>query len=67
VHCAGEADRDVDQIRSETRDFRQATTASFNALREDMTEPAGRASRVGAAAVQSGAARLTGWPVLPTW
>jgi hypothetical protein len=31
---AGGADRDVDQIR----DFRQATTASFNALREDMTD-----------------------------
>jgi hypothetical protein len=35
---AGGADRDVDQIRGEIRDFRQATTASFNALREDMTD-----------------------------
>jgi hypothetical protein len=35
---AGGADRDVDQIRGEIRDFRQATTTSFNALREDMTD-----------------------------
>jgi hypothetical protein len=35
---AGGADRDVDQIRGEIRDFRQATTASFNALREDITD-----------------------------
>lgn len=34
----GGADRDVDQIRGEIRDFRNATIASFNALREDMTE-----------------------------
>lgn len=32
---AGGADRDVSEIRGEIRDFRQATTASFNALRED--------------------------------
>lgn len=35
---AGGADRDVDQIRGEIRDFRQATAASFNALREDLTD-----------------------------
>ena len=33
---AGGADRDVDQIRGEIRDFRQATTASFNAMRDDL-------------------------------
>ena len=31
----GAADRDVSEIRAEIRDFRNATTASFNALRED--------------------------------
>ena len=35
---AGGADRDVEQIRGEIRDFRQATTSSFNALREDLTD-----------------------------
>jgi hypothetical protein len=35
---AGAADRDVTEIRGELRDFRQATTASFNALREDLTD-----------------------------
>jgi uncharacterized protein YceH (UPF0502 family) len=35
---AGGADRDVDQIRGEIRDFRQATTASFNAMRQDLTD-----------------------------
>jgi hypothetical protein len=32
------ADRDVGQIRGEIRDFRQATTASFNAMREDLND-----------------------------
>ena len=32
---AGAAHRDVTEIRAEIRDFRNATTASFNALRED--------------------------------
>lgn len=32
---AGAADRDVAEIRGEIRDFRQATAASFNAMRED--------------------------------
>ena len=32
---AGAADRDVTEIRAEIRDFRNATTASFIALRED--------------------------------
>jgi len=35
---AGGADRDVTEIRTEIRDFRQATTASFNAMREDLTD-----------------------------
>jgi len=35
---AGGADRDVSEIRTEIRDFRQATMASFNALREDMLD-----------------------------
>lgn len=35
---AGGADRDVAEIRTEIRDFRQATTASFNAMREDITD-----------------------------
>jgi chromosome segregation ATPase len=35
---AGGADRDVSEIRTEIRDFRQATTSSFNAMREDLTD-----------------------------
>lgn len=35
---AGAADRDVGEIRAEIRDFRQATTASFNALRADFVD-----------------------------
>lgn len=35
---AGAADRDVGQIKGELRDFRQATSASFNALREDLVD-----------------------------
>jgi hypothetical protein len=35
---AGGADRDVDQIRGEIRGFRQATTSSFNATREDLAD-----------------------------
>lgn len=35
---AGAADRDVTEIRAEIRDFRNATTASFNALRQDFIE-----------------------------
>jgi hypothetical protein len=35
---AGGADRDVTEVREEMRDFRRATTASFNALRQDMTD-----------------------------
>lgn len=34
---AGAADRDVEEMREEIRDFRRAATASFNALRPDMT------------------------------
>ncbi|HET6504137.1 MAG TPA: permease [Amycolatopsis sp.] len=35
---AGGADRDVTEIRGEIRDLRQATTTSFNAMREDLTD-----------------------------
>src|SRR5262245_56854966 len=35
---AGAADRDVSEIRGEIRDFRRATTASFNAMRQDFTD-----------------------------
>lgn len=35
---AGAADRDVEQYREDLRDFRQATTASFNAIREDFVD-----------------------------
>ncbi|HET9875550.1 MAG TPA: hypothetical protein VFQ37_07250 [Mycobacterium sp.] len=38
---AGAADRDVTEFRGELRDFRRATTASFNALREDLTDVRG--------------------------
>lgn len=33
---AGGADRDVGELGAEMRDFRQATVASFNAMREDL-------------------------------
>ena len=35
---AGGADRDVAEIRGEIRDFRPATTSSFNAMRADFTD-----------------------------
>lgn len=35
---AGGADRDVTEIRGEIRDFRQATTSGFNAMRDDLTD-----------------------------
>lgn len=35
---AGAADRDVTEIRADIRDFRSATTASFNALRQDFVD-----------------------------
>ncbi|ORA81796.1 hypothetical protein K3U93_10520 [Mycobacterium malmoense] len=35
---AGAADRDVSEFRGEFRDFRQATAASFNALRQDFVD-----------------------------
>jgi hypothetical protein len=35
---AGGADRDVEQVRGEIRDFRQATASGFNAMREDLTD-----------------------------
>lgn len=46
---AGGADRDVEQVRGEMRelrgdmhDFRQATTASFNAMRDDLVDLRGQ-------------------------
>ena len=41
---AGGTDRDVAQIRSEIRDFRQPTVSSFNAMREDLTDVRTRAN-----------------------
>jgi ABC-type uncharacterized transport system ATPase component len=35
---AGAADRDVSEFRGEIREFRRATNASFNALREDFVD-----------------------------
>ncbi|WP_137145399.1 hypothetical protein [Mycolicibacterium sp. CR10] len=35
---AGAADRDVSEFRSEIRDFRRATAASFNAMRQDFVD-----------------------------
>ena len=35
---AGAADRDVSEIRGELRDFRNATTADFNAMRQDFVD-----------------------------
>jgi hypothetical protein len=35
---AGAADRDVSEFRGELRQFRHATTASFNALRQDFVD-----------------------------
>ncbi len=36
--CSPAADRDVSEFGGELRDFRRATIASFNALRQDMTD-----------------------------
>lgn len=41
---AGGADRDSAALRGELRDFRQATTASFNAMREDLSDLRARVS-----------------------
>jgi len=35
---AGRADRGVTEVRAEIRDFRKATTASFNVIREDFVD-----------------------------
>lgn len=35
---AGAADRDVSEFRGEIRDFRRATTASFNSVRQDFVD-----------------------------
>ncbi|MGH3629265.1 MAG: permease [Sciscionella sp.] len=37
-HLADANDRDVAELRSEIRDFRQANTGSFNAMRADLTD-----------------------------
>lgn len=39
---AGAADRDVSQIGDDLRDFRTATNASFNALRQDFVDLRGQ-------------------------
>ena len=56
---AGGADRDVAQIRSEIRDFRQATLSSFNAMREDLTDVRTRVND-GFAQVDRGFAEMRG-------
>ncbi|RDH76938.1 hypothetical protein DVS77_19095 [Mycolicibacterium moriokaense] len=56
---AGAADRDVGEIRGELRDFRQATTASFNALRQDFVDLRGRVDQ-GFADVDRGFAEMRG-------
>ncbi len=37
-HLAASNDRDVAEVRREIRDFRQATAASFNAMRSGLTD-----------------------------
>jgi chromosome segregation ATPase len=37
-HLAAANDRDVAEVRSEIRDFRQSAVASFNAMRSDLTD-----------------------------
>lgn len=56
---AGGADRDVEQIRGEIRDFRQATTSSFNAMRDDLTDLRTRVDD-GVAQVDRGFAEVRG-------
>jgi chromosome segregation ATPase len=53
---AGGADRDVEQIRGEIRDFKQATTASFNAMREDVNDLRSQMN-TGFAEIRNGVAR----------
>jgi uncharacterized protein YceH (UPF0502 family) len=56
---AGGADRDVEQIRGEIRDFEQATTVSFNAMREDINDLRAEMHR-GFTAVDHGFAEMRG-------
>jgi hypothetical protein len=56
---AGGADRDIEQARGEIRDFRQATAASFNAMREDLTDLRTRVND-GFAKVDRGFAEMRG-------
>jgi predicted nucleic acid-binding Zn-ribbon protein len=44
---AGGADREVGELRGELRDFRQATTASFNAMREGLADQRGSINSLG--------------------
>ncbi|MEO6794667.1 MAG: hypothetical protein ABI253_11880 [Mycobacterium sp.] len=39
---AGGADRDIEQVGGELRDFRQATTTSLNAMRDDLVDLRGQ-------------------------
>jgi len=56
---AGGADRDVEQIRGDIRDFQQASTSSFNAMREDLTDLRARIND-GFAQVDRGFAEMRG-------
>ena len=56
---AGAADRDVTEIRAEIRDSRGATTASFNALRQDFVDLRSHVDR-GFEQVDSGFAEMRG-------
>jgi methyl-accepting chemotaxis protein len=53
------ADRDVEHIRGEIRDFRQASASSFNAMREDLTDLRARIND-GFAQVDRGFAEIRG-------
>jgi hypothetical protein len=78
-HLAAANDRDVAEVRGEIRDFRQATAASFNAMRSDLTDlqtemrtgfTQVRGQLDGAAAgLEQISSRLpglrAGWPILP--
>lgn len=44
-HLAAANDRDVAEIRDELQAFRQATTSSFNATRDDLADLRGEARR----------------------
>lgn len=56
---AGGADRDVVEVREQIRDFRGATTSSFNAMREDLVDLR-RAMNDGFARVDDGFTEMRG-------